>query len=168
MNYSICYRCGQAIKNVIIIDGKNYGTTCAEKILDRSLPKNFSGDYSLLLEREAVEQNNKEKLTNEWKEKNKLADEITAEYWPLLQDFSQALSNAKNRFNDWEINFVYSVARQIFGGSVSFEGCHKYTSMEDAQKDWNSEYMGSFPYLYYKTKDMSAAQKRIFDRILNS
>jgi hypothetical protein len=153
---TFCSNCGQLIKNIVTISGKPYGTKCAEKILGVNLPHSFSGSW----EKHLKEQEERKNLFEQEKE-------ITRKNWGLLQDFSKALKNANNRFNNWERGFIHSISNQVFGGTVNFEGCHNFEKMEDAVCNWK-DYQGSFPYLNKEPHELTPKQKSIFERILNS
>lgn len=159
--YGTCSRCGSGIKNIITIKGKIYGTTCAEVVLDKRLPRDFSyGDYDKYL-------SDKADKVKEWNEENERIENITDTNWHILQDVSRALRNARRNSNEWQIKFVYSIARTFFGGSISFYGCDKYATMDEAIENWNQDIMGSFPYIRRVNK-LSERQEEIFNKILNT
>ena len=166
MKNSTCSKCGASIKNVVTIGNKPFGTTCAEMVLGVRLPQGFFGSYEELQKRQEAEKIRREKIAKENEKESIISNQLTNENWNVLRDFSKALRNARNNYNDWQIQFVYSVANQKFGGTVSFSTCSKYETMQEALENWNDDVNGSFPYLN-RIVELSPKQQEIFDKILN-
>ncbi len=151
-----CTKCGTSIKNVIIIDGKPYGTECATTVLGiKQLPSWFKGgDW------------NKAKSEQETKEsQNKIDFEqrriITSKNWADFIRLSKASLVARKRDNDFEINFIDSIKSQAGFFTLTSEG-YKFDTMEEAEKGWK-EYMGSFPYLGAEIKGISGLSEKQID-----
>ncbi len=150
-----CTKCGTSIKNVIIINGKPYGTECASAILGiKQLPTWFKGgDWDKAkLEQDALD------------EKNRIAFQeakiITSKNWNDFIRLSKASVKARNRDNDWEINFINSLSEQAGFYTLTVGGC-KFETMEEAEKGW-FDGLGSFPYLYSEIKGIDGlSQKQI-------
>lgn len=159
-----CTQCQATIKNIVIIDGKPYGTTCAEHILGTRLPEGFKGDYNSY-KRERQEAH--EKSVAEF-EKRK---EITRKHWGDMIILNRAMWNARDKFNDWEANFVHSIARQCNLEVLYLNPDYMKETMDETYEDenWNVATGGSTKtYFYHEPKwldDLSDKQKDILDRI---
>lgn len=148
-----CSKCGTVIKNVIMIQGKPYGTECATTVLGiKQLPSWFKGgDWD------------KAKLDNEaLNEQNKIDFEqrrlITSKNWNDFIRLSKASLSARKRGNDFETNFIDSIKSQAGFYTLTVEGC-VFDTMEDAEKGWKG-YMGTFPYLAREIKGISGLSDR--------
>jgi len=134
-----CTTCNQVINEVITIDGKPYGTTCAERKLGiNHLPAWFrGGDWDsaktkhdkLMLDNSADFARIKEITSRSWSE------------WIILSKISH---KAQREQNDFASNFIESIMSQL--GYYTRIANVKFESMEDAEKGWK-EYNGGFPYL---------------------
>lgn len=100
-----CNKCGQTIKNVITIDGKTYGTTCAERVLGVKLPFGFTGDYNVHL-------NKIEEIQAKCTELKK----IEAIYWAEMDSIYSRIKVVISRsydLSEWELNFCRSLKNRI-------------------------------------------------------
>ena len=160
---STCKKCGAAIKNIVEINGKDYGTNCAETILGLKLPKNFSGDGQKYKKEIELQ---KQKFVKE--SANLL--HLTEKGWNINQLLTEAASKAGN---DWEKRFVRSVAGQV-GATILLHVVNHVASLNyfDVKNDWNEDFMGSFPFRNYDLNDrykkLSSKQIDILKRILNN
>lgn len=160
---TLCYKCSTPIKNIIIIDGKPYGSECATHILGiNQLPFWFKGgdwnDAKMLYEANAKEEVIK---FNESKK-------ITSKHWADFVRLSMAYKNARRRSNDWEMNFIWSIKDQAGFYTLVEEVCN-FETMEEAELGWKS-YMGSFPYLMTEIKGiagLSDKQIQLLEKIEN-
>ena len=162
-----CNRCQQVISEIIFIDGKPYGSTCAARLLGErgeTLPRWFKrGDYNK--HKETVE-----KMQAEIRARY----ELTAEDWDAVVTLCKAARSARNRNNEWEVNFVYSIASQLgYGGHLyHHDWFFDFTDFNDAKDNWGTgdpyDTRGSFPIFskWVKSLDsMSPKQRSLFDRI---
>lgn len=148
-----CSKCGTPIKNVIMIDGKPYGTECATNVLGiNQLPSWFKGgDW------------NEAKLVYEAKAKENAIEfserkNITSKHWADFIRLSRALRSARKRDNQWEANFIESIKTQAGFYTLTNEGC-KFDTMEEAELGWNGS-MGSFPYLVREIKGLAGLSEK--------
>jgi hypothetical protein len=103
---TFCTTCSQEIANVIIIEGKPYGTTCAEAIIGGKLPHWFKGGNWDT----AKNQKDKDHL-RQVAEYSSLV-ELARKAWGDFYRLSMALRKARNRGNDWEQSFIQNIATQ--------------------------------------------------------
>ena len=153
----ICSKCGAVIKNIVDINGKSYGTSCAETVLGVRLPKNFSGNGLKFKEdKEVLKAKNKKRFERTIK--------LTLKGWNINVYFTNAYKKAKN---EWERNFIYSCANQAAATILMY--LDNGLSFDDAKRDWNHNDMGSFPYRDYDLNDtfnsLSEKQLSILNRI---
>lgn len=156
---STCTNCSASIKNVVIIQGKPYGTTCAEKILGKSLPKNFSGDY------DKYEKEQKIKHEESVSEFNKVKGR-TRKYWNQIVRLNSALISCSN---DWERNFVSSIAGQAGLPLIYTPAEYIKETMDQTytEENWPAS-AGSYHYIYREPKgldNLSVRQLEILERI---
>lgn len=154
---STCSKCGSSIKNIVDINGRIYGTSCAETVLGVRLPKNFTGDGMKFKEdKEALKAKNKERFEETLK--------TTLKGWNINIYFTNAYRSAKN---EWERNFVASCASQTTATILRY--LDNGLSFDDAKRDWDNAYMGSFPYRDFDLNDtfsnLSEKQLSILNRI---
>jgi hypothetical protein len=153
----ICSKCGASIKNIVDINGKSYGTSCAETVLGIRLPKNYSGD-GVGFKKKLI--STQEENVKRFKE----TIEMTIKGWNINIYFTRAYRAARN---DWERSFVGSCASQT--AATLLINLDNGLSFDDAKRDWNHNYMGSFPYRDYDLNDtfnsLSEKQLSILNRI---
>lgn len=106
---ALCNKCGQVIKNIITIQGKSYGTTCAQHVLGTELPFGFSGDYDVYTNKLAeIKAKRDLEATNR---KN-----IEEEYWlkmtPIFNRVMFVLSRSYD-LTEFELNFCRSLKYRI-------------------------------------------------------
>lgn len=153
-----CTTCGQLITEIVTINGKPYGTTCALDVLGlEKFPAWFKGgDFN----------QSKKKYDNEMQSANERyqnAKNITKEYWSEWVRISKVYSYAHKTSNEWLLKFVESIQNQLGYYrllTVDFE------TMEQAEKNWKEAY-GDFPYLYSapkKIESLSAKQIQILNK----
>ncbi len=150
-----CTKCGTSIKNVIIINGKPYGTECATTVLGiKQLPSWFKGgDW----DKAKIEQDaNQNKIRADF-EQRKI---ITSKHWNDFIRLSKASLKARREDNEWAVNFIDSIKGQAGFYTLTVEGC-VFDTMESAEIGWK-DYMGTFPYLQNEIKGLSGlSQKQI-------
>lgn len=156
-----CSKCGTAIKNVVMIHGKGYGTECATKVLGISqMPTWFKGgDWDSA---KSLHDANQAKQIMEFE----LRKEYTKDSWSDFVRLSNAKKAAYRNGDDWGLNFIDSIASKLGFLNLTSEGC-KFKTFEEAQIGWK-EYMGSFPYLYRKCSaivELSENQIALFEKI---
>ena len=159
MAHSTCKNCGAAIKNIVTINGEHYGTTCAEHILGRNLPKNFTGSYEKLKEREEKKQASRDK---EWAEKK----ENGRKSWPAVRKLAKAYLKADS---EWERQFVQSIGAQA-GYQCANEHELEFETYDEAVKNWgDTSIYGSIPTFYSVVSfdKLSEKQISILERILS-
>ena len=152
-----CLKCGASIKNIVDINGKSYGTSCAETVLGVRLPKDFSGDGAKFkAEKELSDFNNVKKFRK--------TIEITSKGWGINVYFTNTYRKAKN---DWERSFIQSCADQSAATILMY--LKNNLSFDDVKRDWDDNYMGSFPFRNYDLNDtfnnLSEKQVSILDKI---
>ena len=148
----------------MIINGKPYGTTCAESELGVRLPKNFSGDYNKYAEKQAA--NHKAQVADFERRK-----EITREFWDDMILLNKAMINARRKSGDWESNFVSSVASQSGLRVLYIPEENMKPTMDEtyAEENWNQATGGSTR-TYYESEpkglsSLSERQLEILNRI---
>ena len=151
-----CVKCGASIKNIVDINGKSYGTSCAETVLGVRLPKKFSGDGAKFkAEKELTDAKNIKSFSE--------MIETTSKGWNINVYFTETYRKAKN---DWERGFIQSCADQSAATILTYI---KNRSFDDAKRDWDDSYMGSFPFRNYDLNDtfnnLSEKQVSILDKI---
>lgn len=161
-NITFCTTCGQVIKEVVIIGGKPYGTTCAERIIgiDR-FPSWFTGgDWDTAKKRHEVNM----QLNRDIHSKTV---ELTKKYWGEYYIICKAHNMAIDKGNQWAIGFINSIADWL--GYQCFPFVDKFETFEKAFQNWNDNYMGSFPYLTSEPKSISCLsdkQRNILNKYL--
>jgi hypothetical protein len=135
MNQTIqsCESCGQEITNIVMINGKSYGTTCALYVLGiKELPLWFNGgDWD---EAKAKHEANLENNAKQFEE----ARAITSEFWSEWHTLSIIKQEAYNKHNDWLHDFMYSVMLQLgYTRSIPYMP----TTLEEAENDPYHKYM---------------------------
>jgi hypothetical protein len=155
MNITTCTTCGQAINEIVIIDSKPYGTTCAERKLGiKKLPSWFSGgDWDQAKkDRELFEVNR----INEYNQ----AILITSEFWSEWHMLSNIYKKAYQQNNNFLSEFMSSIIRQL-GYPCSLTEAP--INFEDAKKNPNTFLLYSTPKRY---KELSPKQLAIIDKYL--
>ena len=156
-----CTTCGQVINEVVIIEGKAYGTTCAQNELGiRQFPSWFSGgDWDKAKsERELLDTKN----ANDFATRK----EITAMFWKEWSLLSSAHLQARRNNNDWAVNFISSIIHQL--GYFTILAEPNFNTMEEAELGWK-ESSGSFPYLCNSPKrieQLSPKQQSIIEKFI--
>lgn len=156
-----CSTCGQVINEVVIINGKPYGTTCAQNILGiREFPSWFKGgDWDKAkTERDILDAKNADDFSTR--------KEITAKFWKEWSLLSKAHLQARVNNNDWAVNFLSSIIHQL--GYFTILAQPNFDTMEDAEKGWK-ETSGSFPYLYNTPKhieELSPKQQQLIEKFI--
>ena len=130
---AICSRCGQAIKNVSIVDGKPYGLDCASSVLGlKELPVWFKGgDYN-------IQKVVFDKRQAESKLEEKEAKERIFEFWDDIIELNRIYS----RGNEWVKNFILSISSQL---GLNCIGCTYYKTAEEHVENTESILMSWFP-----------------------
>lgn len=151
-----CVKCGAAIKNIVAIGGKTYGTSCAETVLGVRLPKDFAGDGAKFkAEKQLSDADNIERFRQ--------TIEITAKGWNVNEEMTATYRKAQS---EWERDFVRSCAAQITATLLLELG--NDTAFDAAKREWK-DYMGSFPYRKYDLNDtlksLSEKQLSILNKI---
>lgn len=159
--YPFCSRCGQAIKNIIMIDGKPYGTECATTVLGiNQLPSWFKGgDWNKAKIRHETEQANQVEKFSSMKD-------ITDRNWSEWVKISKAEKRAYREGNDWAYKFISSCREQL--GYFTCLASTKFATMKEAEEGWEPS-SGSFPYLYHEPKsisELSPKQQSILNKFL--
>lgn len=146
----ICSRCGAGLINIVIIDGKVYGTECAASVLGlKELPSWFKGgDWT-----KASEEHRKDE--EQRAEEFKIVRERTSKYWSEFIRLSKAYYNARVRGNEFGTSFISSISQQAGFPNLACEKTSFFETFEEAEKNWNMNYMGSFPYIYRDIKGLS-------------
>ena len=154
-----CEKCGAHIKNVIIIDGKPYGTTCAEAHLGiQGLPYWFKGgDW------------NKAKAARDAEVKDarialRAHLAMMDEFWPEWVMLSRIYKKAYALQNDWLVGFVKSILDQLGYRSPLVE--LRFESASEAHQGW-APHNGSFPFFYHRPKqiaDLSEKQQALINK----
>lgn len=135
VNIVCCERCGQVINEVVVIDNKSYGTTCALTVLGiRDFPHWFKGgDYS------------KAKLKNDeylkkLEEDIKIREEITRDTWEERRLISIALYReySKND-NSWLYKFLTSICEQLNIRLIAYEVTN-FETYDEAKNNWSNAY----------------------------
>jgi len=152
-----CFKCGASIKNIVEIDSKMYGTSCAETILGIKLPKNFKGDAEKYKSDQEIKRaDNKRRF-----EKTIL---ITKEGWNINEYFTSLYKKASSR---WEKDFVRSCSEQC--SATILEYIKGDRSFDKSLSEWNEDYMGSFPYRDYdiniEFSKLSEKQRAILNKM---
>ena len=142
-----CTKCGTPIKNIIMIEGKPYGTECATTVLGiRQLPSWFKGgDW------------NKAKAKYDLDAKKYATDLENAlskmnEYWDEWQMLSKIATRAYRMDNDWLHNFIVSIIEQL--GYPNYLPTNDFKTASEAFANWKP-YDGSFPVLYHQPRRIS-------------
>jgi hypothetical protein len=147
-----CSKCGQVINEVVIINGKPFGTTCAQVELGiKQFPTWFKGgdwdkakaDYDANAAKQAVEHDERRV--------------ITSKAWAEWQALSIAKKDAYAKGNDWLVSFFSSIMEQL--GYYTYIAETKWDTMEDAEKGWQSA-SGSFPYLNNEPKKIETLSQK--------
>lgn len=162
---STCKKCGASIKNIVEIDGNIYGTSCAETVLGVKLPSNFRGDGIKFKDNLEKQKEILEKKGLESQTKFKKDIDYTIKGWNINIYFTNAYKKATS---NWEREFILSCASQVTAHILTYlkkDGL----SFDDAKREWNTDYMGSFPYRHYDLNDtfknLSEKQLSILNRI---
>ena len=152
-----CSKCGSLIKNIVTINGKIYGTSCAEVVLGVKLPKNFNGDGSAFKMK-------KEISLKQFSSDFEKTIEATKKGWNVNVYFTNAYRKATN---DWERSFVRSCSDRV--GSTILTFLKGDLGFENSKENWGIE-MGSFPYRDYDLNEklclLSDKQMSILDKII--
>lgn len=156
-----CSKCGQVITEVVTINGKPFGTTCALHELGiADFPSWFKGgDYS----KAKSEYDAKQADLKAAFEESKV---ITAEAWSEWCLLSKAIKTAHRGGNEWAMNFISSIIHQL--GYFTSLAEVNHPTMQEAEKNW-SPASGGFPYLHKRPRPisaLSAKQKSILDKYL--
>ncbi len=151
-----CTRCGQDIAAVITIDGKPFGTKCAEVVLGHKLPNNFSGDYTAHV---AEVKETQTRLMNQRTQ----AEAITAELW----EDAIALTKAYKRANDWGRGFLLSIESQLgFDGLIGCVDPTKFETVEDYLKSAHVTQYGLICSAFTKgLNTLSDKQRQLIERL---
>jgi hypothetical protein len=158
-----CTNCQAHIKNIVMIDGKTYGTTCAEGILGTRLPKGFSGDYNAYAKKESVKHESQVAEFN-------MRKELTRKYWNDVIKVSKAMLNARRNGNSWEENFVSSIVDQSELFILYIPKKNMLDTMDETyeESNWKPAGGGTRHYFYNEPKGLDSLSERqieILDRI---
>lgn len=151
-----CTKCGASIKYIVTIGGVSYGTKCAETILGHGLPKNYSGsieDYQAWKKKQKeIDERRNAEMVAKHKELQKKRKKWFKKYTDDVKKLHLAFCRASN---DWECDFVCSIANQI---DLPVLG---------SMREWEMKY---FQYQQYEPRGLAALSEKqmaIFNRILN-
>ena len=148
-----------------MIDGKPYGTTCAEAKLGVRLPQNFSGDYNKYAKKQKI---NHDAQIDDFERRK----EITRKAWGDMVSLSKAMIKARRNGNDWEVNFIGSIADQVGLALLRLPEDRIKDTMDATYEDenWKLGGGGTRTYYYNHPKgfdSLSDKQLSILDRILS-
>lgn len=159
--YTNCSKCGQGIKNIVMINNKPYGPDCALVVLGmKSFPVWFKGgDW--------------DKAKIDWDQKT-IADkamwekymEYTEGGWGQWIELSKAARKAYAKGDDWACSFMSSILNQL--GYSQILPTTQWETMEEARSNWRSAH-GDFPIVTRevgKVEDLSPKQLQIVKKIL--
>lgn len=157
---TFCTNCGQAINEIITIDGKPYGTTCGRAKLGLlDFPSWFKGgDWNKAKSDHDKFLSDQESILTE-------AKSITAEYWEDFKILANSFYKARVKNNDWMQDFIYSIADQMGITHIEVEGLIE-GDFEETYKNWNHK-LATFPLMYQrpvkKVSDLSTKQINILN-----
>lgn len=159
MNTNTCDRCGQVITDIVMINAKPYGTTCAQAVLGiKEFPFWFKGgDWDRAVkDHEATKKHNAKQFEE--------ARDITSEFWSEWHALSIIKQDAYNNHNYWLFNFIDSVMLQLgYTRSIS----NMPNTLEEAEND--PYYKSYIAYLYKRPKriiELSPKQLAIVNRYI--
>jgi hypothetical protein len=168
--YAICTRCGAAIKEVYLIGGKPYGSTCAERELGIKFEPSFTGgnveDY---LERKAKKEEAIKKWQDEFQENHRIAVQRTKDNFDLLRKISIMYYYARDILdNEWLSGFVWSVKEQMNIAGLFPSPIAHIDNYEELYKEWDENpALGDPHYIQCDIKtleDLSPKQLAVLER----
>jgi hypothetical protein len=158
-----CIECGQSIKDVVIINGLPYGTTCAEKKLGiKQFPSWFNGgDWD-----EAKKKQDASQLNNAIEQDR--VENITRECWSEWVALSKIYHKSYAMRNDFMTNFSESIISRLgYFNPISKSLC-EYGTMDEARKNY-MPHMGTFPHMHkapQQIESLSVKQLNILHKYL--
>ena len=146
----VCSNCGRHIKNIVTINGKPYGTECAQYILGQKLPKGFTGNYDdYKVEMDA-------QVLSALESKRRVA-----ENWNEIWALNRILLDMRYQGNDWAVQFINSVIKQL-GYHDGFSGAKRHRTYDEAVENWGQA-DGSFPHLYKDPRKIESLSPKQVD-----